>query len=236
MAENLKSSQVHQMPKNNKGLFITFEGGEGSGKTTLAKRLSHELTKQGHSIVLSREPGGTALGEQIRKWLLEFRADVQPHPKTELMLFLAARAQHLQDLIRPALDQKKIVLCDRFNDSTIAYQGYARGMGIEQIEQLCHYICDGTLPDLTLFLDLDPLTGLSRTKLAHKENASRGQLDRIEKEQIQFHQKVRAGMQILSKKYPERICVIDASQPIEDVFQQAFSLIQKLLATKQLHV
>lgn len=162
--------------------FITFEGGEGAGKSTLLQRMARELEARGHQVVVTREPGGSALGEHIRRWLLNRDASFTVGMKAELLLFLAARAQHIEELILPALKAGKIVLCDRFNDSTVVYQGYARGLGAQDVQELCRVACGAVVPDLTFFLDVDVRLGLRRTQGAHKENAGAGEVDRIEAE------------------------------------------------------
>src|SRR6187431_1687241 len=145
-----------------RGIFITIEGGEGAGKTTLIESLYQHLLGLGREVLKTREPGGTPLGEEIRKILLHSTGPVSPY--AELSLFLASRAQHISELIAPALAAGKVVLCDRFNDSTIAYQGMARGLGMEEVAAVCRFICAGLEPQLTLYLDIDPAVGLSRAK------------------------------------------------------------------------
>ncbi len=212
----------------NKGLFITFEGGEGAGKTTLIDKFEKELKNRGVGHVRTREPGGTKLSEHIRQWLLDTRFDVKVGNKAEMLLFLAARAQHLEELIFPALAQGKVVLCDRFNDSTIVYQGVARGLGFDYVQQLCQLAC-GIEPDLTLFLDLDPNIGLQRTKRTHKDMAKAGEMDRIESEKLQFHELVRQGFLRLAAEHPQRIHLIDASQSREQVFTQSLKILESFL-------
>lgn len=201
-----------------KSLFVTFEGGEGAGKTTLIRRLEKELNQRHYSTLQTREPGGTPLGEQIR--LLVLRGGVKVDARAELLLFLAARAQHLQEVIRPALAEGKTVLCDRFNDSSVAYQGIARGLGEEYVQQLCDQVCQGTTPDLTFFLDLDPSIGMER---ALKEQRV---MDRLENEGSSFHDKVRQGFFKLHQKNSDRIKIIDASDSPEAVFNQAWQEIE----------
>ncbi|MCB1111893.1 MAG: dTMP kinase [Chlamydiales bacterium] len=212
-----------------KGLFITLEGGEGTGKTTLIKRLQNALDEEGFASVATREPGGSPLGERIRQMLLSHDPTISIGSYAELLLFLAARAQHIEEVIAPALERGEIVLCDRFNDSTIVYQGHARGLGMSAVQQLCLSACHGVVPDITLFLDVDPEIGLARTKGVAKDQASEGQVDRIEREEIAFHQKVREGMHLLAEQEPERVHILDASQSVDEVFQQAWSLITQQL-------
>lgn len=207
------------MNQRRPAFFITFEGGEGSGKTTLIRSIESGLHQMGRKTLSTREPGGSTLGIQIRQLLLHQGEDVRIFPMTELMLFLADRAQHLEEIILPALNEGKVVLCDRFNDSTIAYQGVARGLGIEAVQEICLLACHGIQPDLTLYLDLDPRVGMHR---AQKEQRV---FDRLENEKILFHDKVREGFQQLAQRNPKRILVIDAKQSPEQVMSQAWEAI-----------
>lgn len=212
-----------------KSLFITFEGGEGAGKTSLIDKLEHVLQQQGYSVVRTREPGGSVLSETIRKWVLEHN-DLNIAPMTELLLFLAARAQHIAELIAPSLQKGKIVLCDRFNDSTIAYQGGARGLGVDKVISLCELVTGEYQPDITLYLDVDPTVGLARSRRTQKDTAGAGELDKIESQQLQFHENVRNTFLLLTKKFPKRIHLIDAHQEREQVFQQSLALIEERLS------
>lgn len=198
------------------GTFITIEGGEGAGKTTLISHLYHELSNQGFSVITTREPGGCALADALRILLLTPPEGVSPSDRAELFLFLAARAQHIDEVIVPALKAGKIVICDRFNDSTVAYQGYARGFGPEKVRGLCLEASNGREPDLTLYLDIDPDIGLARTV---------GDLDRIELEKIAFHHKIRGGFQAIAEQNPERIHVINASQSAPEVAAAATKIV-----------
>lgn len=211
------------MNKQNKGFFITFEGGEGVGKTTLIERIYEELVQKGHATVKTREPGGTSLGREIRRLLLH-QEECPVSKQSELFLYLADRAQHVQELIIPALTQGKIVLCDRFNDSTLAYQGAARALDIKLLRSLCSAATDSLVPDLTLFLDLDPKLGLER---AQKKNIH----DRIENESLAFHTKVREAFLSLAKEEPDRFHIIDASQSIDRVYEAAIQEIEGLLCS-----
>jgi dTMP kinase len=202
-----------------KGFFITFEGGEGAGKSSLIKEIKNYLSKKNHSFILTREPGGSKFSEEIREVLLKNRKEKVSN-KAELCLFLASRAQHIESIILPALWEGKIILCDRYNDSSIAYQGHARGLGINEVIKFSSYIIEKAIPDLTLYLDIDPQIGLARVKSKY---------DRIESEKILFHQKIREGFLILAKKYPQRIKVLDASKSKEDVFKNAINYIDKLI-------
>lgn len=215
----------------NKGLFITFEGGEGAGKTTLIDKIEQELKNRGVPVVRTREPGGTKLSEQIRHWLLDKSFDITVGDKAEMLLFLSARAQHLEELILPALAQGKVVLCDRFNDSTVVYQGVARGLGFDYVQKLCTLAC-GIEPDLTLFLDLDPRIGLARTRRTHKDTAKAGEMDRIESEKLEFHEKVRQGFLKLAASNTQRIHVLDATQSRDDVFSHALEILTPHFSVK----
>ncbi len=199
--------------------FFTFEGGEGAGKTTLINSLSHALQQKGYSVVVTREPGATPLGEKIRQLLLEQSSYFPIGPMAELLLFLSDRAQHLEEVIKPALAKNKMVLCDRFNDSTIAYQGIARELGKEKVQALCQQVCGSIVPDLTFFLDVDPLIGLSRAKNQQRV------LDRLEKEQLDFHLKVREGFLHLASQDPDRIKILNAEPSAQDVFNEAMKYL-----------
>ncbi|MDP1880100.1 MAG: dTMP kinase [Parachlamydiaceae bacterium] len=215
-------SKVHS-----NGLFITLEGGEGSGKTTLMQKLADYFVSYGYEVLMTREPGGTLLGETIRNWLLEQNSSFKMSDQAELFLFLAARSQHLYEKIQPALAKGQVVLCDRFNESTIAYQGGARGLGIEYVQHLCQMACGETKPNLTLYLDVKPEVGLNRAKSTQKENAASGELDRIESEHLSFHQTIKSIFDDLAKADPERIVKIDANQSKNVVLQEATSIIEK---------
>jgi dTMP kinase len=198
-----------------KGTFITFEGIEGSGKSTQIVLLANHLRSGGASIALTREPGGTHIGDQVRKILLDPSHRLLDH-KAELLLYAASRAQHLEEVILPALAAGKIVLCDRFSDATLAYQGYGRGLDIEMIRALDRIVCVGTQPDLTILFDIDTAVGLAR---AHWRNASRG-LEaeaRFENEELVFHERVRQGYLTLARESPHRIRVVDASPSPEEI-------------------
>jgi len=211
--------------KLDKGCFITFEGGEGAGKSSLIEEIKRNLSIRNYLFISTREPGGCRLSEEIRKLLLEFDQE-RYSSRAELCLFLASRAQHVKAVIKPALEDNKIVLCDRFNDSTIAYQGYARGLGIEPVEKFCDFICNGLTPNLTLFLDIDPEIGLKR--ISRQANTDTG-LDRLEQEKMAFHKKVREGYLFISQKYPKRFKVIDASKSKEHVLTEGMKYLNEAL-------
>ena len=204
-------------------LFVTFEGGEGSGKSTVLKQVNEILLSEGHSTLLTREPGGTPISEQIRNVILD-KANTAMDPRTEALLYAASRRQHLVEKIWPALKEGKIVLCDRFLDSSLAYQGGARGLGMDEILEVNRYATEGQFPDITLFFDLDPSIGLQRIAA----NAGR-EVNRLDLERMTFHEKVRASFQKLASLYPERYVTIDASQPLEKVVEDSLKAIKAKL-------
>lgn len=191
-----------------KGLFITFEGIEGCGKTTQARLLYEALLEKGLKTVLTEEPGGTSLGQKLRKLLLE--EDHSIHPLTELLLYNASRAQHVMEKIRPLLKEGAIVICDRFMDSTFAYQGYGRGIEGKIIRSLDEISRQGLLPDITFLIDIDPEMGLKR-------HYSTKVLDRLERESLDFHRLVREGYLELARLEPERFRIINGAESIEHI-------------------
>jgi dTMP kinase len=207
--------------------FITFEGGDGSGKTTQLKALENYFTARGKSCITTREPGGTSLGKLIRQILLEVGEQTIASP-TELFLYLADRAQHIQEIIRPAIERGIIVLCDRHTDSTLAYQGYGRGIDLQLLRELNRIASQGIRPDLTLLFDCPVEVGLSRTAQRQTKAApSGGREDRFEREKVEFHERVRAGFLELARSEPGRFCVIDASRSIEEVFERVRKLVDQ---------
>jgi dTMP kinase len=191
--------------KKNKGIFITIEGGEGSGKTTQSHLLKEYLEKLECKVLLTREPGGTLFAESIRNILLS--PALRAVPLSELFLYEAGRAQHMNELVIPALKAGKIVICDRFTDATVAYQGYGRKLDIKLINRLNRESTFGILPNLTIYLDIDPKKGLNKAKFLDKESyGSNG--DRIERESVLFHNNVRKGYLNQAKKYHKRIKII----------------------------
>ncbi|TWT06198.1 dTMP kinase [Planomicrobium sp. CPCC 101079] len=197
------------------GYLITLEGGEGAGKTSVLKRLAVFLEQQGFSVVSTREPGGIEISEQIRKVILD-QNNVEMDPRTEALLYAAARRQHLVEKIIPALEAGKVVLCDRYIDSSLAYQGHARGLGISEIFSINKFAIDKYMPDLTLYFDIQPEIGLARI-----EKDGNREVNRLDVESIKFHEAVREGYQMLIQQYPERIQVIDADNEIDTVAQAA---------------
>lgn len=208
-----------------KGLFITFEGPDGSGKTTQVQRLADHCRSLGYPVVQTREPGGTAISEKIRSLILDVRnqemADV-----TEALLYAASRAQHVSQVIRPALERGDMVLCDRFVDSSIAYQGYGRDLG-PGVAQINAFAVQGLEPDLTFFLAIDPLQGLMRIK-------SKSSFDRIEKEAEAFHLKVYEGYCALSKQHAHRYKIMDASVSEDELALRIRQAFQEWLAARQM--
>ena len=208
--------------------FITFEGGDGSGKTTQLKALESYLTAHGKSCLSTREPGGTSLGELIRQVLLEVSKQPITSP-TELFLYLADRAQHIHEVIIPALEQRKIVLCDRHTDSTLAYQGYGRGIDLGLLQSFNDIASQGIKPDLTLLFDCPAEIGLSRTARRQSHTASGRNEDRFEREKIEFHERVRAGFLELARAEPNRFRIIDAARSAKEVGQEIKKIIDREL-------
>ena len=202
------------------GLFITFEGGEGCGKSTQIAALKARLEDMGKTVVQTREPGGTALGESVRNLLQYDDAGQGMSPEAELLLFAASRAQHVRELIVPAIAEGQIVLCDRFLDSTTVYQGVARAIDSKKVETINQFAIGDTTPDLTILIDLPPEIGLARVHAR-----SDGQLDRMENEAIEFFQAVRQGYLDLAKSEPKRFLVLDGSQTVEELETQIWQRV-----------
>lgn len=192
--------------------LITLEGVEGSGKSTLISYVKDFLENRGNNIVVTREPGGIDIAEQIRSVILD-KQNTKMDGRTEALLYAAARRQHLVEKIIPSLNEGKIVLCDRFIDSSLAYQGYARGLGIDEVLSINEFAIGNFMPNLTLYLDLDPQVGLSRIR----KNKER-EVNRLDLEEMNFHNKVKEGYEEVLTKFPDRIVRIDANQEIENVF------------------
>lgn len=196
------------------GIFVTFEGGEGSGKTTHLKRLAHHLRDLGDEVVETRDPGGTTIGKEIRTLLLSPESAPISYA-AELLLYEASRAQLVREVLDPAIARGAIVLCDRFTDSTIAYQGFGRGLDLSLIRRLNHFATGGLAPDLTILLDLDPRIGLERCTRGSR--AGLVPRDRLEAEPLAFHQRIREGYLALSREEPERIRVMNAAMSMHEV-------------------
>ena len=199
-----------------RGRFITFEGGEGCGKSTQVKRLKEALEREGVRVLLTREPGGTWLSEEIRRLIKDQETDA-PCDRSELLLFLAARAQLVKNVIRPALEAGTWVVSDRFSDSTMAYQGYGRGLPLGLLREMNAFACEDLKPDLTLFLDVTPETSAARR--AQREAATHTEADRIERAGDGFHARLRTGFAELAKAEPDRIVTIDANGPADEVWE-----------------
>lgn len=213
-----------------KGLFITFEGGEGAGKTTQARKLKEYLEGEGFEVVLTREPGGTPEAEKIRDLLVQ-RDSGNWTPMAECVLFFAARQMHIETLIKPALADGKIVICDRFTDSTRAYQGYGRGFDLKAIESLNDIVIGKFQPDLTLIFDLPVEDGLQRS-LSQKAKASglESTEDKFEKLDHDFHERMRQGYLEIARQNSERCVIIDASRLPDDIFPEISAILRKRLA------
>lgn len=207
------------------GLFITFEGGEGCGKSTQIERLGHRLQERGFTVCQTREPGGTPLGEAIRDLLQYNEAGQGILPESELLLFAAARAQICRELILPALERSEIVLCDRFLDSTSVYQGVARAIDPIEVAAINQFACGGLTPNLTLLIDLDPELGLRRAREGRD-----APLDRMELETLDFHKAVRRGYLELAAIDEERIRVLDGSQTIQHIEEKIWNAVEPKLA------
>jgi dTMP kinase len=206
-----------------KGIFITIEGPEGAGKTTIIEMLMEKFKSEGYPIISTREPGGIDIAEQIRGVILD-KGNTAMDARTEALLYAAARRQHLVEKVSPALEKGYIVLCDRFIDSSLAYQGFARGLGIEEVYSINKFAIENRMPVATFYFDLNPEIGLERI------NKNKGrEINRLDLESLEFHRKVREGYQILSRKYCDRIIEIDASQPLQIVFESVAASMVKII-------
>lgn len=205
-----------------KGLFITLEGGEGSGKTTIAQMLKEALEPQKH-VMITREPGGVKIAEEIRNVIVDVN-NTEMDARTEALLYAASRRQHLVEKVKPVLNQGGIVICDRFIDSSLVYQGIGRGLGIENVYNMNLFATEGMMPDLTLFFDIKPEEALKRIQLDDER-----EVNRLDLESLSFHQSVYEGYKKIAYMYPERIKTINAACSIDDVLQQALKEIDKVL-------
>ena len=202
-------------------LFVTFEGGEGSGKSTALRLIAERLEKEGIPFILTREPGGTPIAEEIREVILD-KKNTAMDPRTEALLYAASRRQHLVEKVWPALKEGKLVLCDRYLDSSLAYQGGARNLGIDAILNINLFATEGTYPDLTLLFDIEPKLGLERIA------ANKGrEVNRLDLEKISFHEGVRNTFHELAKRYPDRYIIIDASKSVDEVVENAYKAIKE---------
>ncbi|MDQ0202104.1 dTMP kinase [Neobacillus ginsengisoli] len=205
------------------GIFITFEGPDGAGKTTIISMIAEQL----ENALLTREPGGIDIAEQIRRVILD-KDNTAMDPRTEALLYAAARRQHLIEKVKPALDAGKVVLCDRFVDSSLAYQGHGRGLGIEEVFNINQFAIEQMMPDLTIYFDIEPELGLKRI------NRNKGrEVNRLDLENLDFHYKVREGYYILMERFPKRIVKIDASGTLEDVFQKTMKIVLERLEQRK---
>lgn len=204
-----------------KGYFITFEGNDGSGKTTVCLKIKEELERQGYDVVYTREPGGSQIAEEIRNVILDVN-HTNMDPKCEALLYAASRRQHLVEIVLPALDKGKIVLCDRFVDSSLAYQGYARNIGMDEIWNINQFAIHDCMPDKTIFLSVSIETGQKRMD-------GRGDKNRLDLENSEFHMNVRKGYEILIDTYKDRIVVVDAEPDPQTVFENTLKEIMKVI-------
>lgn len=206
-----------------KSLFITFEGPEGAGKTTIVHMLEKKLSQLTQNFLITREPGGIDIAEKIREIILNPNHTMMDE-RTEALLYAAARSQHFFEKVQPALQSGKIVLCDRFIDSSLAYQGYARGLGIDEVLKINEFAIGKRMPDLTILFDLPPEIGLARI-YTHRHH----EVNRLDDEHISFHIKVREGYQEIVKRYPHRIKVVDATKSIDEVFKDVWEIVEEKL-------
>lgn len=206
-----------------KGYFISSEGPEGAGKTTVMNLLGVKLKEEGYDVVMTREPGGIMISEKIRDIILDNKHTMMDS-RTEALLYAAARRQHLVEKVHPAIDAGKIVICDRFIDSSLAYQGYARGIGVEEILAINKFAIGETMPDKTILFDIEPKVGLARIE-AHNNREK----NRLDVESLVFHQKVREGYLSLVDQYPKRIKVVDASRSLDIVLEEVYNVIKREL-------
>jgi dTMP kinase len=205
------------------GIFITVEGPEGAGKSTILSELYQQLVKDGYDVMQTREPGGISIAEQIREVILN-KENIAMDKRTEALLYAAARRQHLVEKVIPALENGSIVICDRFIDSSLAYQGNARGIGMNEVMNINQFAIEDRMPDLTLYFDIEPEAGLQR--IAQHDGR---EVNRLDLESLDFHERVRKGYQALINQYPERIQVVDASRTKEEVFSAAYDIVKKFI-------
>lgn len=206
-----------------RGHFITIEGNEGAGKSTIAVMMLDYLREKGLTVVATREPGGIAIAEQIRAIVLD-NGNTAMDGRTEALLYAAARRQHFVEKIVPTLEQGKTILCDRFVDSSLAYQGFARGLGIDEVMSINAFAIEGVFPDLTIYLDVDPEVGIERIH-AHGDR----EINRLDLESMAFHHRVREGYLKALARYPYRIVRVDANPAVEDVFAAVADVLDRFL-------
>ena len=206
-----------------KGLFITFEGNDGSGKTTISKMAYEKLKEAGYPVIYTREPGGIDIAEQIRHVILDTK-NTAMDARCEALLYAASRRQHLVEKVLPALAENKIVLCDRFVDSSLVYQGIARGIGIDEVFEINEFAIEGHMPDATIFLSVSLDVGLARV-------SDRGNLDRLDNEDMQFHTRVAQGYDVVKEKFKDRMHIVDANKDIETVLEQSVETLLKIISS-----
>lgn len=202
--------------------FITFEGGDGTGKTTIIERLAKDLEAKGYEILKSREPGGSKISEQIRNVILNVE-NTEMDYMTEALLYAASRRQHLEEIIKPAIKNGKVVICDRYVDSSLAYQGHARGLGIKEVYEINNYATQGYFPDLTIYIDVAPEIGISRIKRNNRD------MDRLDLEKMEFHELVREGYLKVSEMFPERIKVVNGNRTLDEIYEEIRGIVLKEL-------
>lgn len=207
-----------------RGIFITMEGPEGAGKTTITQMLGKALQQEGYQVLLTREPGGVPISEQIREVILN-KDNTAMDSRTEALLYAAARRQHLVEVVMPELERGGIVLCDRFIDSSLAYQGHARGLDIEEVYNINKFAIGDMMPDATLFFDIDPEVGLKRIQ----SNGER-EVNRLDLEALDFHKKVCEGYQFIINRWKERFIIVDAGRTIDEVFEESKASLLDFLA------
>ncbi|MER1989480.1 MAG: dTMP kinase [Solibacillus isronensis] len=206
-----------------RNLFITFEGGEGAGKTSVLKAIGERIKEKRIEALLTREPGGIEIAEKIRAVILD-PAHTEMHERTEALLYAAARAQHFYEKITPALEEGKHVLCDRFIDSSLAYQGYAREIGVDDVLSINEFAIGKRLPDVTIFFNIAPEKGLARIHATRSD-----EINRLDTEGLAFHKKVYEGYEEAMRRYPERFKMVNADQPIEMVIEEVWGILNPLL-------
>lgn len=203
--------------------FITFEGPEGAGKTSVLKIIAERLNEEKQNVLITREPGGIEIAEKIREVILN-PAHKEMHERTEALLYAAARAQHFYEKVAPALAEGKHVLCDRFIDSSFAYQGYARGIGVDEVLAVNKFAIGEQLPDVTIYFDVEPELGLARIQANRAD-----EINRLDTEGLAFHKKVQEGYKLAIERYPQRIRIVDASQPLDVVVNEVWRILKSLL-------
>jgi dTMP kinase len=222
------------MASARQGLFITLEGGEGSGKSSQAQALKALLEAQGFTVTLTHEPAGCPLGRRVRELLTKPSLDL--NPRSELLLFVAARAQHVAEVIRPALERGEVVICDRFSDSSVAYQGYGRGLSLDHVRLADRIATEGLVPNLTVLLNVPVEMGLARQELALSlSKGGENVPDRIGQEGAEFHERVRQGYLAMATEEPERFLVVDATLPPEEITRTIWRRLELLLSKSRHH-